>query len=354
MVAGGVLLAQDAHVVVGAVDGGAHKVGGTGVHADVLLVDMLLVDGLGDEGAEGREHEAAHLGEDGDVAHACGHEDAVVGLVHAGADDGDVVLGLLGAVVDAHATGEVDVADVHAGGLGHAHRKLEELGGQGRVVVVGHGVGGQEGVDAEVLGAQGLQTGEGLHHVGLAHAVLGVAGVVHDVVAQLVDAAGVVAAEDGLGHLGHLLQEVHHRDVVEVDESAELGGLVHVERRRLVGGEHDLVALETACLGEQQLGVARAVHAAALLVEDAQKRGVGRGLHGEVLLEAGVPGERGVDRAGTGADACLVVEVEGRGDVRHDGLDLLERGEGLLFHETPFGNWRLTRQETMAKAFLTC
>ena len=336
VVAGRVLLAEHAHVVIGAVDGRAHEVGGAGVHADIFLVDMLLMDGLGDEGAEGRKHETAHLGEDGDVAHAGRHQDAVVGLMDALTDDGNVVAGLLGTIVHTHAARQVDVADVHLGSLRHAHRKLEELGGERRVIGVGHGVGGKERVNAEVLGTHGLQATEGLDHIGLAHAVLGVARVVHDVVAQLVDTAGVVAAEDGLGNLGHLLEEVHHGDVVEVDEGAELGRLVHVERGGLVGGEHDLVALEAASLGEQKLGVTGAVHTAALLVQDAQQRGVGSRLYGKVLLEPRVPGKGGVDGTGALANAGLVVEMERRGDVCSDFLDLCKGRKGLLFHGMPF------------------
>ena len=45
VVAGSVLLAQHGDVVVGAVHGRAHQVGGTGVHTDILLINVLFVDG---------------------------------------------------------------------------------------------------------------------------------------------------------------------------------------------------------------------------------------------------------------------------------------------------------------------
>src|SRR5699024_3368682 len=70
VVAGGVLLAQHRDVVVGAVHGRAHQVGGAGVQADVLLIDVLFVDGGGDQRAVGPGHEPAHLGKDGNVPHA--------------------------------------------------------------------------------------------------------------------------------------------------------------------------------------------------------------------------------------------------------------------------------------------
>ena len=46
---GASLLAHDGDVVIGAVHGRAHQVGGAGVHADVLLISVLFVDGLGDQ-----------------------------------------------------------------------------------------------------------------------------------------------------------------------------------------------------------------------------------------------------------------------------------------------------------------
>ena len=48
VVAGGVLLAQHRNVVVGPVHGRAHQVGRAGVQTDVLLVDVLFVDGAVD------------------------------------------------------------------------------------------------------------------------------------------------------------------------------------------------------------------------------------------------------------------------------------------------------------------
>ena len=96
------------------------------------------------------------------------------------------------------------------------------------------------------------------------------------------------------------------------------------------------MALEAASLGEQELGVAGAVHTAALLVQDAQQRGVGSRLYGKVLLEPRVPGKGGVDGTGALANAGFVVEMERRGDVCGDFLDLCKGRKGLLFHGMPF------------------
>ena len=75
-------------------------------------------------------------------------------------------------------------------------------------------------------------------------------------------------------------------------------GLLHVLHGGLVGREHDIAAGKAAHLAEHQLGQGRAVHAAALFLQNLQDDGVGQGLDGKILLEALVPAERLVDAAG--------------------------------------------------------
>ena len=325
MVAGGVLLAQHRDVMVGAVHGRAHQVGRAGVNADVLLVNMLLVQHGGDKCAVGCQHEAAHLGEDGDITHAGGHQNLLKLLAHALADGSNVVAALVGAVGNTDAARKVDELDFCAGALVQADGQLKQDSGQLRVIVVSHGVAGQEGVDAELLGTGSHQPGVSLGHLILAHAVLGVAGIVHDTVAQLEHTARVEAAADGLGHARDLFKERNVGQVVQIDVRAEVVGFLHVLRRRVVGGKHDVAALEAAGLAHQQLSIAGAVDAAALFLQNLQQVGVGRGLDGKVFLEALVPAERSVDPAGVLADTLFVIEVERGGNI---GGDLLRLGKG--------------------------
>ena len=63
-----------------------------------VLVNMLLVQHGGDKCAVGCQHEAAHLGEDGDILHAGGHQNLLKLLAHTLADGGNVVAALVGAV----------------------------------------------------------------------------------------------------------------------------------------------------------------------------------------------------------------------------------------------------------------
>lgn len=176
--------------------------------------------------------------------------------------------------------------------------QLKQDTGQLGVIVIGDGVAGQEGVDTELLGTGSHQPGVSLGHLILAHAVLGVAGIVHDTVAQLEHTARVEAAADGLGHARDLFKERNVGQVVQIDVRAEVVGFLHVLRRRVVGGKHDVAALEAAGLAHQQLSIAGAVDAAALLLQNLQQVGVGRGLDGEIFFKALVPTERSVDPCG--------------------------------------------------------
>ena len=81
--------------------------------------------------------------------------------------------------------------------------------------LIGNGIGSKESVDAEVLGTLGGQLLVAFDHLLLGHAVLGIAGLVHDLkalfaLAQTEGAARVIAAEDVLRHTGDTLQKFHH------------------------------------------------------------------------------------------------------------------------------------------------
>ena len=77
-----VRLTHHRDVVVSAIHGRADQIDGACVDTDIVLVDLLLVDGLGDQAAVGAHHKAAHLGADGHIAHAGRNQDLVVCRVH--------------------------------------------------------------------------------------------------------------------------------------------------------------------------------------------------------------------------------------------------------------------------------
>ena len=242
--------------------------------------------------AVGRQHEPAKLGENGDVAHAVGGQDFLILDPHALTDDADIASGLFGAIVHAHAAGQVDEGNMCAGSIAQPHRQTEQLPRQGGIIFIGGGVGSQEGMNAEVLCAQLHQPGDGACHLVFGHAVFGVPGHVHDGVAQREGAAGVIPQAHRLGNRPHGRQEIHIGGVVQIDVYAHLPRLAHIQRRRIVGGKDHVMSRDAHGLGQQQLRIGGAVAAAALLVENFQQEGVGGGLDGKILPESGIPGKR--------------------------------------------------------------
>ena len=208
-------------VVVGAIHGRANEIDGACVDADIVLVNLLFVDGLGDQASVGAHHKAAHLGADCHVAHAGGNQNLVVGCVYALADGVDVIGLLLGQVGDTHTAGQVDKGDMSARLALQAHGKLKEDARELGVVIVGDGVAGKEGMDAKILGTFGLERAEGIKELIGGHAVLGIARVVHNAVGKLEQAARVKTAAHRLGDGARdALVELDVADVVEVDDGA--------------------------------------------------------------------------------------------------------------------------------------
>ena len=334
VVAGLVFLAHDGDVVIGAVHGRPHQVGGAGVYADILLVGVFFVNRSCDQAAVGPQQEAAQLGADGNVAHACRHQDFLIGPADPVADGGDIIGRLIGPVGDPHAAGEVDEGNAASGFPLKFHRRFKEDPRQSGVVVVGERVGGQESVDAEALGSQVPERLESFRKLGPGHAVFRLAGVVHDLealfaFAQLEHAARIVAAGNGLGNVAQRFAEKFHMgEIVQVDDGAQPVGQHEFLWGRVVGGEHDFTAGEAAALRHHQFCQGGAVGAAALFPQDLEDLRIGRGLYRKILPESGIPGKSGPERPDILTDPRFVIQIKGRGVCFGDFLQLLQRDEG--------------------------
>ena len=154
----------------------------------------------------------------------------------------------------------------------------------------------------------GLEHAEGLEELLGGHAIFGVARVVHDAVGELEQAARIKAAADRLGNGPcDALKELDVADVVKVDDGAQLVGELKVGSWRVVRREHDVVSRDAQRAGNHELGIARAIAAAAVFVENGDERRVGVGLDGKVFLKARVPGKGVAHFLHVAADARLVV-----------------------------------------------
>ena len=330
------LAAHDRHVMVRVVHGGSHEVGSAGVHAEIVPVRDLLMEHAREERSGGCQEPAPELGEDGHVSHARGNEHLLKGIADAGTDGSDVTGDILRPVGDPDAAREVHEFDVHVELLVEADRQREEQAREPRVVVVRLRVAREEGMETELANAPLSQTTKGLPDLVLGHAELRFGRVADDAVGGLEGPAGVEPAADGLGQASEAaLEAVHHVEAVEVHDRAHPVG----DAVRLVGGvargEHHASAAHPARLSHHELGGGGAVAAAAHVREEAEYRGRRRGLHGEVLAKALVPGEGVEKRPRARPNRSLVIDLQRSGKLRDDVLEPLCGRKRPLLHGAP-------------------
>jgi len=321
MIAGGVLLAEYGHVMVRAIHRGAHQVCGARIAADEVLVGFLLVQHGRHKRSDRTGHIAAEFRENARLQIGSG-EGSLIRLVYLIAYELDVGLRILRTVRDAHAAGKIDKADLDAQLVMQFLRGFKEELCKRRIIHVIRVIGRKERVQAKFRYAQLLEFLHALCELCAREAIFRIRRVAHDLRADLEFAARVKAAADSLRDAAVLCKEVDMRNIVKVDDGVKPARIFKILCRRCVGGKHDVVRHDAHGFAEHQLRIAGAVHAAALFFEDLHQHGVRAGLYRIILLIALVPGKRLLQRAHAGAQAMLIVNVEGRGIFLDDGFDL--------------------------------
>ncbi len=319
MVFGRALFSQHRDVVVRAVHARPHQIGHAGVDADVLFVSALVVYRLGDEVAIRSGDTAAVFHENLQRMQLGRHDDFPIRLLDPAADQAEVDRFLAGSVGDADAAAEVDEFDSHARVTAEFHRQFkqhfrrldEELGIQ---LVRGH-----HGVQPEAAHPLRLQLPIAVHQLLAREAVLRFFRLADDGV-PLAQRPRVVAQANHFRQ-SHLLFQIRDvGDVIEVDDRTQLPGTAVLFRRRLVRGEHDVLAGGSDPLAEHQFRQAGAVPAQTFLPQDLQQVRIRGGFDRKILLELG-PGE-GLDQpAGAGADRGFVIDVKRRRVIANDLAD---------------------------------
>ena len=160
-------------------------------------------------------HIAPQLGIDRKL-HPGGDKDLFIGQTHLLPDGENVIFRLLRAVGDADPSGEVQEGDVCARLFMHLDGQAEQDLRQRRVIFVGQRVAGQKGMDAEMLDAPLLHHPDGGEELFLGHSIFRLGRVVHDVVADGKEPAGVEAQRHGLGQREERGDDLDIRGVVEV------------------------------------------------------------------------------------------------------------------------------------------
>ena len=286
----------------------------------------------GDEPARIARDAARALRTDADVAEPGGAHDLIVELFDARADGVVVDAVLLGTVRNAEAAAEVDEFDVDAEFFLQLCRQLEHEARREEECLRTQLGRDHHRVHAEPLHAHLKGTAITLEHLLTREPVLRLDGLADDVVA-LDEVAGVVAEAEEVRQTGVLRHVVKVTEVVEIDDGTELDRLLELLVRRVVRGEHDLLALDARRRRDDELGNAAAVRARTVLVQELHDARVRQCLYSEVLAKARRPCECLAQTAKIRTDLCLVVEMK-RGRVPLDETQclLLCEREFLLIH----------------------
>src|SRR3989344_9260496 len=172
-------------------------------------------------------------------------------------------------------------------------------------------VGYRHRVEAEATNAFFLGTAVSVKKLFAREAEFGFLRIPDDVVARFESKRGVAEA-DKFRQTRAVLKKIKMSDIVEIDEGAHFFRLDEFFRRRIVGGEHDVLTAHARFVRDEEFGQGTAVRTAPFVFEDFQYLRIGKRLHGEVLFEAAIPRERVDERTCLPADTRLVIYIEGR------------------------------------------
>ena len=136
----------------------------------------------------------------------------------------DIIWRLVRTVRNADAAGKIDEADGNPRFMFDFHGQFKKLAGQFRIIFIGHGIAGKEGMDAKLLGALLLEDLEGFHELGLGHPIFGVARIIHDVIAKGKGTARIIAATNCFRDTDETLYRVNHGKVIKVDDGSQFSG----------------------------------------------------------------------------------------------------------------------------------
>ena len=268
----------------------------------------------------------------------------LVGFADSVGDDAQVDSLLIRLVGNTDSPADVDELDADVQGVLDFNHQLEQhLGGIDKVVGV-QLVGGDHGVQPEMLDPLVFHRAIALDELLLGESVLGFLGFPDDRV-SLAKRAGIVAKAEKFRQPDVFFQIGDVTDVIQVDNCAQLLGFLILLIGGVIGGEHDVLSGKAYFFRENQLREGAAVGAESFLFEYFQDVGIRRGLDGEVFAKSRRPREKLFQFAGVLPNRLFIIDVKrsrvgcdnafdlvlGKGNVlaRHDLLPRFELGRRI-------------------------
>ena len=147
-------------------------------------------------------------------------------------------------------------------------------------------------MDTEFLCAFCFQNLECLKKLLGSHTVFCISRVVHDIIADLKEAARIVTAADGFRNIADcFFQEIDMGDIIQVDDSSQFCRILIFLCRRCIGRKHNVGSFASHCLRKHQFGQRGTVTSASVFLHDLNQCRVRACFHRKVLSVPFVPCE---------------------------------------------------------------
>ena len=166
----------------------------------------------------------------------------------------------------------------------------------------------------------------------LGHSVLGIARIVHDAVAELINSARIISAAHHLRELrsDDAFKERNMCNIIKIDYASELGTERILFSRRIVAREHDRASDRVR---KNKLSLARAVKSESGVPDDLHNIRIRRGLYRKILTETFIPGECILNSLTTCLYSGFVIDMKRCRVIFGDLLDHFFGNKRFLFHK---------------------
>ena len=254
-------------------------------------------------------HGAAAFGHDSRGAEAVRDHHLIIELMDAFADFHEVQRFFARQVRNTKAAAEIDELDLDAELVMQLVGQREHEPGCEQECFGAAFVRGNHCMQAEPFDAFFLGATVSFDELIMCQSVFGFGRFADDVIA-LNQVARIVTEAEHLRQSGIFFQIVEMGDVIEVDDRAQFDGFLELVGRGVVGGQQDLFAFDAGDIREHELGLAAAVRAGTLFVQDLDDARVRQCLDGKLFPESRSPGKGLLQGADILADGMFVIDME--------------------------------------------
>ena len=262
-------------------------------------------------------HKTAQLRINSNISHSCRNKNLFIDFTHTLSDHADIIRLLIRAVWNTDTAGKINKTDVRAGFLLKLHCKLKHNLCKHWVILICYSIAGKKRMNTKILRAFFFQNTECLKNLICCHSILGIPGIIHNIIADLEHTARIVTTADGFWNSScSTLHSINVSDIVQVDNSANLIRITKLLFRCVIGRKHDISFSAAKSLCHHKLCHGRTVAATAILLKDLDQIWIGSCFYRKKLLKSFVPAKGFLQRLCIFADSFFIIKMKRCGKLR--------------------------------------